>query len=88
MCDRRGVASDNRDPIAWHQANWERSEGEVMISTGMVAVMVVDPHPDSAGPASAALRLDLISPAERLRLLASSRQGATDHQSGTDCRFT
>ncbi len=40
MCDKKGVASDNRDPIAAARANWERS-GWGDVSLGMVAVTSV-----------------------------------------------
>lgn len=75
---RRGVASDNRDPIAAARANWERS-GWGDVSLGMVAVTsVMRAHQILLARVETALRLyDLsFSRFELLRLLAFSRIGA------------
>lgn len=75
---RRGVASDNRDPIAAARANWERS-GWGDVSLGMVAVTsVMRAHQILLARVETALRpYDLsFSRFELLRLLAFSRIGA------------
>lgn len=91
MCDKKGVASDNRDPIAAARANWERS-GWGDVSLGMVAVTsVMRAHQILLARVETALRpYDLSFSASSCcgcwRSAVSERYRSPKRR--TDCRFT